>query len=116
MDFLDEVAAMRETATAANGLVSVEVDGTSDLTGLKLDPRALRLSAAELAEAIREAFGRARAAAQQRATEAVPKVLKQDPLELHDLIDKVKADSQAELDELLSAANELTRRLDRLKR
>jgi DNA-binding protein YbaB len=116
MDFLDEFVAVRETASAANGLVTVEVDGTSDLTGLKLDPRALRLSTAELAEAIREAFGQARAAAQQRATQAIPEVLKQDPLELNSLIDKVKADTDAEMNELLSTVNELSLRLDRLKR
>ncbi|MET7329019.1 YbaB/EbfC family nucleoid-associated protein [Nonomuraea sp. NPDC005650] len=116
MDFLDEFVAVRETATAASGLVTVEVDGTSDLTGLKLDPRALRLPAAELAEAIREAFGQARAVARQRATQALPEVLKQDSLELNSLIDKVKADTQDDLNTLLSTVNELTQRLDRLKR
>ncbi|MFI7135113.1 YbaB/EbfC family nucleoid-associated protein [Nonomuraea sp. NPDC050153] len=116
MDFLDEFVAVRETATAAGGLVTVEVDGTSDLTGLKLDPRALRLPAVELAEAIREAFGRARAAARQRATQAIPEVLKQDSLELNSLIDKVKADTQDDMNTLLSTVDELTRRLDRLKR
>ncbi|MFI6732559.1 YbaB/EbfC family nucleoid-associated protein [Nonomuraea sp. NPDC050451] len=116
MDFLDEFVAVRETATAAGGLVAVEVDGTSDLTGLKLDPRALRLPAAELAEAIREAFGKARAAARQRAGQAIPEVLKQDSLELNSLIDKVKADSQEGMSELLSTVNELTQRLDRLRR
>ncbi|MEU6780146.1 YbaB/EbfC family nucleoid-associated protein [Nonomuraea angiospora] len=116
MDLLDEFVAVRETATASNGLVTVEVDGTSDLTGLKLDPRALRMPAAELAEAIREAFGRARAAARQRATEAIPEVLKQDSLELNSLIDKVKADTQEGVSGLLATVNELTQRLDRLKR
>ncbi|MEU8103357.1 YbaB/EbfC family nucleoid-associated protein [Nonomuraea muscovyensis] len=114
MDFLNEFLALRESATAANGLVSVEVDGTSDLTGLKLDPRAMRLPAAELAEAIKEAFGRAREAAQQRATQAIPEVLKQDPLELNDLMEKVRADTQADMNELLSTVNGLTSRLDRL--
>ncbi|MFG3442407.1 YbaB/EbfC family nucleoid-associated protein [Nonomuraea sp. NPDC047897] len=116
MDFLHDFLALRESATAADGLVSVEVDGTSDLTGLELDPRAMRLPAAELAEAIMEAFGRAREAAQQRATQAMPDVLKQDPLELTDLIEKVKADTQADMDELLSTVNGLTARLDRLMR
>ncbi|GLW05406.1 hypothetical protein Misp01_05360 [Microtetraspora sp. NBRC 13810] len=92
----------------------MEVDGTSDLTGLKLDPRALRLSAAELEEAIREAFGRARAAAQERVTEAMPEVLKQDPLELNSLIEEITADTQAEMNEILSTVNGLTLRLDRL--
>ncbi|MBB6344786.1 YbaB/EbfC family nucleoid-associated protein [Nonomuraea muscovyensis] len=114
MDFLNEFLALRESATAANGLVSVEVDGTSDLTGLKLDPRAMRLPATELAEAIKEAFGRAREAAQQRATQAIPEVLKQDPLELNDLMEKVRADTQADMNELLSTVNGLTSRLDRL--
>ncbi|MFI7129435.1 YbaB/EbfC family nucleoid-associated protein [Nonomuraea sp. NPDC050153] len=113
-DFLDQFAALRETAVAANGLVEVEVDGTSDLVGLEIDPRAMRLSSRELGAAIRDAFGRAREAAQERATQAVPEALRQETPELTALLQDVKSDAHARMDEILVVANELTARLDRL--
>jgi DNA-binding protein YbaB len=113
-DFLDRFAAMRETAVAANGLVKVEVDGTSDLVGLVIDPRAMRLPSHELAAAVRDAFGRARATAQERATRAIPEALRQDTPEVSALLQDIKADAHANMDEILVVANELTARLDRL--
>ncbi|MET7331089.1 YbaB/EbfC family nucleoid-associated protein [Nonomuraea sp. NPDC005650] len=113
-DFLDQFAALRETAVAANGLVEVAVDGTSDLVGLEIDPRAMRLSSRELAAAIRDAFGRARDAAQERATQAIPEALHQETPELTALLQDVKSDAHARMDEILVVANELTARLDRL--
>ncbi|WP_043639020.1 YbaB/EbfC family nucleoid-associated protein [Nonomuraea candida] len=115
-DFLDRFTELRETATAANGLVKVEVDGTGDLVGLRIDPRAMRLPSEELSGAIRDAFGRARAAAQERATEAIPEALRQESPELTALLQDVKADAHSSMNEILVVANELTMRLDRLMR
>ncbi|MFC7591939.1 YbaB/EbfC family nucleoid-associated protein [Nonomuraea antimicrobica] len=113
-DFVDQFTALRETAVAANGLVEVAVDGTGDLVGLNLDPRAMRLSSDELAAAIREAFGKARAAAQERAMRAIPEALRQETPELTALLQDVKSDAHARMDDILVVANELTARLDRL--
>ncbi|MFI7639335.1 YbaB/EbfC family nucleoid-associated protein [Nonomuraea sp. NPDC049400] len=113
-DFLDQFAEMRESAEAAKGLVKVEVDGTSDLVGLMIDPRAMRLPSHELADAIRDAFGRARAAAQERATQAIPEALRQETPDLGALLQGMKADAHSGMNEILVVANELTMRLDRL--
>jgi DNA-binding protein YbaB len=113
-DFLDQFTALRETAVAANGLVKVEVNGISDLVGLEIDPRAMRLSSDELAAEIRDAFGRARAAAEERATQAVPEALRQETPELTALFEDIKSDAHTHMDEILVVANELTMRLDRL--
>ncbi|MEQ4719789.1 YbaB/EbfC family nucleoid-associated protein [Nonomuraea sp. B19D2] len=113
-DFLDQFTALRETAVAADGLVKVEVDGISDLVGLEIDPRAMRLSSDELAAEIRDAFGRARAAAEERATQAAPEALRQETPELTALLEDIKSDAHAQMDEILVVANELTMRLDRL--
>ncbi|MFC7587943.1 YbaB/EbfC family nucleoid-associated protein [Nonomuraea antimicrobica] len=113
-DLVAQFSALRETAAAANGLVEVEVDGTSDLVGLKIDPRAMRLSSEELSAAIRDAFGRARDAAQERAAQAIPEALRMETPELTTLLQDVKADAHARMDEILVVANELTARLDRL--
>jgi DNA-binding protein YbaB len=115
-DFLDRFAELREVEAAANGLVKVTVDGTSDLVELVIDPRAMRLPSEELAAAIKEAFGRARAAAQERAMQAVPDVLRQETPELTALLKDIEADARGNMNEILLAANELTARLDRLMR
>ncbi|NJP93318.1 YbaB/EbfC family nucleoid-associated protein [Nonomuraea sp. FMUSA5-5] len=115
-DFLDRFAELREVAAAANGLVKVEVDGTSDLVGLTIDPRAMRLPSEELAAAVKEAFGRARAAAQERAMQAVPDALRQETSELTALLKDIEADARGNMNEILVAAGELTARLDRLMR
>ncbi|TMR96948.1 YbaB/EbfC family nucleoid-associated protein [Nonomuraea basaltis] len=113
-DFLDRFAEMRETAVAAKGLVKVEVDGTSDMVGLEIDPRAMRLPSHELAAAIRDAFGQARTAAQDRATQAIPEALRQETPELNSLLQDIKTDAHSSMNEILVVANELTLRLDRL--
>ncbi|MEU0568195.1 YbaB/EbfC family nucleoid-associated protein [Nonomuraea sp. NPDC005983] len=115
-DFLDRFAAVRETGTAADGLVKVEVDGTSNLVQLKIDPRAMRLSSDELAAAIMAAFGQARFAAQERATDAIPAALQQDSPELDAMLREIRADAQTSMNEILVVANELSMRLDRLMR
>ncbi|MFB4266242.1 YbaB/EbfC family nucleoid-associated protein [Nonomuraea sp. GTA35] len=113
-DFLDRFAELREVEAAANGLVKVTVDGTSDLVELVIDPRAMRLPSEELAAAIKEAFGRARAAAQERAMQAVPDVLRQETPELTALLKEIETDARGNMNEILLAAGELTARLDRL--
>ncbi|MEQ4721895.1 YbaB/EbfC family nucleoid-associated protein [Nonomuraea sp. B19D2] len=113
-DFLDQFAEIRESAEAAKGLVKVAVDGTSDLVGLTIDPRAMRLPSHELADAIRDAFGRARAAAQERATQAIPEALRQETPDLGALLQGMQADAHSSMNEILVVANELTTRLDRL--
>ncbi|MEU4223697.1 YbaB/EbfC family nucleoid-associated protein [Nonomuraea sp. NPDC026600] len=115
-DFMDRFAAIRETGVAANGFVKVTVDGTSDLAELVIDPRGMRLSSYELAAAIRVAFGQARFAAQERAAQAVPDALRQDAPELNAMLQEIKADAHGNMNEILSVANELTMRLDRLMR
>ncbi|GLW07564.1 hypothetical protein Misp01_26940 [Microtetraspora sp. NBRC 13810] len=113
---LEQFAAMQETGEAANGWVKVQVDGTGDMTGLVIEPRAMRLSSHELAEAVREAFGQARAAVNQRVEEAMPEVMRQSAPELQVTLKEVEASAQRGLNEMLTLAGELSGKLDRLMR
>lgn len=55
----DEIAAVRGRGEAAEGRVVAEVTPAGALAGLTIDPRAMRLGSADLAEAILEAAAEA---------------------------------------------------------
>ncbi len=112
-DFLNRFTAAQATAEAADGLVRLTVDGTGDLVELALDPRAMRLSSADLAEAIQEAFRVARADVQaviQEELTAVPPPL---PADLGPLVDEIGNGAWRRLDDLTATAQQLADRLNR---
>jgi DNA-binding protein YbaB len=111
---LGRFAAARGSGDAAGGLVHVELDGTGDLTALDLDPRVMRLPSEDLAAAIREAFGTARAALQaalQEQLAAQPVTL---PQGLGPLLNDLGFGAQRRLDDLAAAAQQIADRLDRM--
>ncbi|MBM0225875.1 MULTISPECIES: YbaB/EbfC family nucleoid-associated protein [Micromonospora] len=111
---LGRFTAARGSGDAAGGLVHVELDGTGDLTALDLDPRVMRLPAEDLAAAIREAFGTARAALQaalQEQLAAQPVTL---PQGLGPLLNDLGFGAQRRLDDLTAAAQQIADRLDRM--
>jgi DNA-binding protein YbaB len=59
----EQIGSIRASGEDADGLVRVEVDGGGQVVDLTLDPRAMRLGASELAEAVKTALQRAQAAA-----------------------------------------------------
>ncbi|MEU4571355.1 YbaB/EbfC family nucleoid-associated protein [Nonomuraea sp. ATR24] len=65
------MAAVKGRGEAAEGRVVAEVTQTGALTGLTIDPRAMRLGSAELAAAVLEAAGRAARDAEREAGDLV---------------------------------------------
>lgn len=59
----EQIGSIRTTGEDDDGLVRVEVDGGGQVMDLTLDPRAMRLRAPELTEAVKTALQRAQAAA-----------------------------------------------------
>ncbi|WP_406040839.1 YbaB/EbfC family nucleoid-associated protein [Micromonospora sp. NBC_00898] len=111
---LGRLTAARGSGAAAGGLVHVELDGTGDLIALDLDPRVMRLPSEDLATAIREAFGTARAALQaalQEQLAAQPVTL---PQGLGPLLNDLGFGAQRRLDDLTATAQQIADRLDRL--
>jgi DNA-binding protein YbaB len=106
---LARLAAVRGRGTAADGLVSVEVDGTSDIVDLVIEPRAMRLPSVDLAAAVREAFRGAREAAQEALA-----VAGQEQATAIATLDDLQFNAERRLAELATVAQDLSTRLDRM--
>jgi DNA-binding protein YbaB len=113
---LARLAAARGRGTAADGLIAVEVDGTSDIVELTIEPRAMRLPSTDLAAAVREAFRTARGAAQESlaARQDERDGLAALPEQVRGTLDELQFDAQRRLTELTSIAQDLAGRLDRM--
>lgn len=107
-------AAARGAAQAAGGLVHVEVDGTGDLLALDLDPRAMRLPAVDLSDAIREAFRAARAQVQAQLEEQLAAQPPALPQGLGPLLNDLGFTAQRRLDDMAAAAQQIADRLGRI--
>ncbi|MED7925120.1 YbaB/EbfC family nucleoid-associated protein [Nonomuraea sp. LP-02] len=77
----DRLAEVRGRGEAADGRVVAETTQDGALTGLAIDPRAMRLGSDRLAEAILRASARAARAAGERAADLVTPFLAGTPLE-----------------------------------
>ncbi|WP_165974766.1 YbaB/EbfC family nucleoid-associated protein [Nonomuraea deserti] len=77
----DQMTAVRGRGEAAQGRVVAEATQTGGLTGLTIDPRAMRLGSAALAEAILEAAGEAAREAEQAAADLVTPFIAGTPLD-----------------------------------
>lgn len=77
----DRLAEVRGRGEAADGRVVAETTQDGALTGLAIDPRAMRLGSDRLAEAILRASARAAQAAGERAADLVTPFLAGTPLE-----------------------------------
>jgi DNA-binding protein YbaB len=67
----DEVAALKSTATLADGAIKVTVAGSGLLVGLELDDRVQRFPGRELAAQIMRAVAKAQAALNTKVAEVV---------------------------------------------
>lgn len=105
--------ATRASAVAADGLVHLTVDGTGDLIDLDLDPRALRLPAADLSAAILAAFAAARADVQAALKEQIAAAPVTLPDGLGTLLRDVGFTAQRRLDDMTAAAQQIADRLGR---
>lgn len=77
-----QIAGVRGRGTDEQGRVTAETSLTGALVGLTIDPRALRLGSAELAEAVLRAAGQATADAERQARELVGPFLDGTPLDM----------------------------------
>lgn len=68
-DVMAQVGDVTGEAASRDGKISVRVTATGQLTGLRIDPRAMRMGSQELAEAILEASRRATEDAARRLME-----------------------------------------------
>jgi DNA-binding protein YbaB len=110
-DAIGRLAAVRGTGEAANGLVRVVVDGTGDIVELHIEPRAMRLASQDVSASVREAFRRARAAAQDGLQEAMGEPDLAALGEVGARLSQLGSDAQRRLDDFALVAEQLSRRL-----
>jgi DNA-binding protein YbaB len=111
---LARLAAARGSGSAADGLVTVEVDGTSNITDLVIEPRAMRLPSVDLAAAVKQAFATARGAVQEQLAEMSEQArTPAAPEALRATLDELQFDAQRRLAELTTVAQDMSNRLDR---
>jgi DNA-binding protein YbaB len=109
---ISQFTQLRGAGEAANGLVSVEVDGTGNILSLVIDPKAMRLPSVDLSDAIRAAFDAARAAVQEQLqTMATPPTSL--PPDLKSTLDEIGFQAQRRMDEILTLASDVARRVGR---
>ncbi|MGN6606876.1 MAG: YbaB/EbfC family nucleoid-associated protein [Jatrophihabitans sp.] len=101
-------AELRARGEAADGMVSVTLDGTGGITDLVIAPKAMRLAAEDLALAIREAFDAARAGVQAELQAAPPPSAV--PADLKATLEEMGFQAQRRLDEILSLASDVAAR------
>ncbi|WP_460520745.1 YbaB/EbfC family nucleoid-associated protein [Flindersiella endophytica] len=113
---LQELARVNGAGEAANGLVRVEVDGTGDITGLVIAPKAMRLASEDLSDAVLLAFGQARSAVQEQLATNPPRSVggAEDTRDnVRATLDEISSGAQRTLSELTATVDGLSRRLDR---
>lgn len=110
---LAKLGAARGRGTAADGLVTVEVDGTSNIVDLVIEPRAMRLPSVDLAAAVKAAFGTARTAVQEELSTAAAEHRGAPPDAVRATLDELQFEAQRRLSELTTIAQDLSNRLDR---
>jgi DNA-binding protein YbaB len=113
---LSRLASVNSAGEAANGLVRVRVDGTGDITDLVIEPKAMRLPSEDLAAALREAFGQARAAVQEQLAANPPQAVGSAEAARDNVratLDEIGSGAQRTLAELTATVDGLSRRLDR---
>jgi DNA-binding protein YbaB len=114
---LTELARVDGAGEAANGLVRLKVDGTGDITDLVIEPKAMRLASEDLAAALREAFGQARAAVQEQLAASPPQAAGSPEAagdNMRATLDEISSGAERTLAELTATVDGLSRRLDRL--
>lgn len=114
---LGELARVNCAGEAANGLVRIKVDGTGDITDLVIAPKAMRLASEDLADAVRQAFGQARAAVQEQLATNPPQAVgsaQETRDQVRATLDDISSGAERTLAELTATVDGLSRRLDRL--
>jgi DNA-binding protein YbaB len=108
----EEWESVRASGEAADGLVAVEVDGGGQVLDVTLDPRAMRLPASELAEAVKTALRQAQASARSQVEEIAGRVAARIPSRetLAATLDEVNASAERRMNEFSAALYDLSRR------
>lgn len=112
-DILGRLAEARGSGEAAGGLVRAEVDGTGDLVGLVIEPKAMRLASEDLAEAVREAIGLARTQVRESLAEMAPEPGRALGGDVGTTLARLGTEAQSRLGEMTALARELSDRLGR---
>lgn len=107
-----QIGSVRASVEAADGLVRVEVDGAGHVTELVLDPRAMRLGASELAEAMKAALQQAQAAARSEVEGQVRRLGEALPSRdrLAATLEEATASAERRMNEFSTAMYDLSRR------
>ncbi len=113
---LGQLSAVRGTGEGAEGLVRVELDGTSAMLDLVIEPKAMRLPSEDLAAAIREAFDAARKGVQDHLSTAQAPAYEFDEHELNATLNDISFDAERRLGEMMSITEDLITRVDRIDR
>ncbi|MGW5361222.1 YbaB/EbfC family nucleoid-associated protein [Actinopolymorpha pittospori] len=111
-DFEAQLASVRGEGEAAAGLVRVTVDGTSNLVGLVIEPKAMRLASQDLTEAVLAAFGAARSAVRDQLSTLTP-TYTVVPSEVQSAVEQLRFEAERRLDSFTQTVDDLTTRLDR---
>jgi DNA-binding protein YbaB len=108
----EQIGSIRASGEDADGLVRVEVDGAGQVIDLVLDPRAMRLGAPELAEAVKSALQQAQAAARSEAEEQVRRLGEALPSRdrLTATLEEATTSAERRLNEFSTAMYDLSRR------
>jgi DNA-binding protein YbaB len=112
-DILSQLGDVRGRGAAAEGLVRVEIDGTSAILDLTLDPKAMRLPSEDLAAAVREAFDAARGEVRGQLSAAEPPPTL-DASTMLPVLTELEATATRRLEEITAIVDDLDRRLDRI--
>jgi DNA-binding protein YbaB len=108
----DQIGVVRASGEAADGLVRVEVDGAGQVIDLVLDPRAMRLGAPDLAEAVKAALAQAQAAARSEVDRQVRRLGETLPSRdrLAATLEEATASAERRMNEFSTAVYDLSRR------
>lgn len=98
--FTAELAAIRGRATAAQGLIDVEVTSAGRITSLRLDPRAMRLASEDLTAQIMAAVNAATAEAATQVAAATAAAFGENNQNWDDLIGGAPIDPSVPLPDL----------------
>lgn len=109
---LDRLSELRATGEAADGLVSVELDGTGAVQELTIEPKAMRLASADLAAALTEALAIAHASVRERLADLTSS-LTPSPADVDATLQEITVDARVRLQEMTSLAHHVADRLER---
>lgn len=109
---LAKLNAVRGTGLSNDELITVVLDGTSDLIDLSLDSKVMRLPSEDIAAGIKQAFAKAREAVQVETKAASADALKPLSTEAMARLTQVSEESLKRLSDLAGIAQSISDRMN----